>query len=54
MNVHVLAMLSTVALPSRVTPLKIRRDSPAASAAVMVPVKVGVMSSVIPSLVTWP
>ena len=44
-NDQVFVVLLTVALPSRVVPLKMRRVSPVARAAEMVPLMVGVMSS---------
>ena len=44
-NDQVLAVLFTVALPRRVVPLKMRRLSPVARAAAMVPLMVGVVSS---------
>ena len=51
---QVLVVLLTVALPSKVVPLKMRRVSPVASAAESVPLIVGVGSSVVPPLATCP
>ena len=53
-HVQVLAVLSTVARPSGVAPLKIKTYSPTASAEVIVPVIVGVRSSVLPAAGTVP
>ena len=53
-NDQVFVVLFTVALPSRVVPLKMRRDSPVARAAEMVPLIVGVVSSVVAPAATVP